>query len=69
MIEQHPSDLGHVLTYHLIPTALVVASVYGVILLMFRFVARRGRGRGLEKVDGLNRETRRRERSVRRRRR
>jgi hypothetical protein len=69
MIEQHSSDLGHMVTHHLIPTALVVAFVYGVIVLMVKLATRRGQGRGPIKVGGLNRQTRRRERAMRRRKR
>lgn len=69
VIEQHSSDLGHMVTHHLLPKVLIVAFVYGVIILMVKLFTRRGRRRGPETLDGLNRQTRRRERAMRRRKR
>ena len=69
LIEKHPSDWWRFLIYHFIPTALIVLVTYGIIILSVRLLMRRSRGRkgGPEKAGGLNRQQRRQERAMRRR--
>ena len=69
LIEKHPSDCWHLVYYHFLPTALIVLVTYAVIILSFRLLMRRGRGRkrGPEEVGGLNRRQRRQGRAMRRR--
>ena len=69
LIEKHPSDWWHFLVYHFLPTALIVLVTYGIIILSVRLMIRRARGRkrGPENDAGLNRQQRRQERAVRRR--
>jgi hypothetical protein len=69
MIEQQSSNLGHRDYSSPAADGPVVAFVDGVILLSVRLVTRRERERGPKKAEGLDRQPRRRELAVRRRKR